>query len=115
VLPLKEMQFNYYREIKHLFKDIGFLFQLAKEGIEKEIYKKLIAPFMQDLPASDVEGFRKVCAEHKYAYVASIFLNKKHSLSVPCKVVPLPGISYSNPLAFIMSKNNTYKNIINWR
>ena len=88
---------------------------MAKGGIEKEIYKKLITPFIHDLPASDVEGFRRVCTDHKYAFFNPNFLNTNFSLSIPCKVIPLPGNSYMDPWAFIISKNSPYKGLINWR
>jgi hypothetical protein len=91
------------------------LFQLAKGGIESEIYKKLIAPLKNDLPASEVEGFRRVCAEHKYAFFGSNVLKTIFSLFIPCNVIPLPGNTYRETWAFIMSKNFTYKGLINWR
>jgi hypothetical protein len=91
------------------------LFQLANGGIERAIYEKLIAPFMQDLPTSYIDGFRRVCAEHKYAYFGPNLLKNKLSLSIPCKVIPIPGNSHRGQVAFIISKNSTYKALINWR
>jgi hypothetical protein len=79
------------------------------------VYKKLIAPFKNDLPLSHKEGFRRVCAEHKYAFLGPNILKTKISLSLPCQVVPLPGNFYKDPWAFIISKNSPYKSIINWR
>ena len=92
-----------------------FLFQLAKGGIEREIYIKLIAPFMHDLPTSEFEGYRRVCTDHKYAFLSHNILNKNLSLSIPCKVFPLPGNSYKDPCAFIIPKNSPYRGLINWR
>jgi hypothetical protein len=90
-------------------------FQLAKGGIEREIYKKLIAPLKNDLPVSDVEGFRRVCAEHRYAYFGQNILKTKLHSSIPCKVFPLPGNSYRDHEVFIISKSSPYKGLINWR
>jgi hypothetical protein len=45
-----------------------FSFQLATGGIESAVYKKLIAPFMNDLPTTPSDGFRSVCADHKYTF-----------------------------------------------
>ena len=92
-----------------------FLFQLAQEGIEREIYKKLIEPFIHDLPASDTEGHKKVCADHNYAYFGSNLFKPTISLSIPCKVIPIPGNSYIIQWAFIISKNSHYKGLINRR
>ena len=97
----------------HLYTE--FFFQLAKGGIEREIYKKLIAPFIHDLPSSDPEGHKKVCADHNYAYFGSNLLKPKISLSIPCKAIPLPGNSYRSQWAFIIPKNSPYKGLINWR
>ena len=92
-----------------------FLFQLAKGGIEREIYKKLIAPFKNDLPATNVEGFRRVCADHNYAYFDRDVLNTNVSLSVPCKLIQIPGDLYRIQWGFIISKSSPYKGLINWR
>jgi len=90
-------------------------FQLATGGFESVVYEKLIAPFKNDLPASDSEGFRRVCADHNYAYFGANILEIKHSLTFPCQFVPLPETSYECPWAFILSKNSSYKGLINWR
>ena len=92
-----------------------FSFQLATGGTERAVYKKLIEPLKNDLPASQLVGFRRVCAEHKYAHLGPNIFNTNFSLLFPCKMVPLPGTSYKDPWAFIISKNSTYKGIINWR
>jgi len=92
-----------------------FFFQLATGGIESTVYKKLIAPFMNDLPASNSDGFRRVCADHKYTFFSSNSLNTNFWLSLSCQLVPLPETSYKVPWAFIISKNSSYKGLINWR
>jgi hypothetical protein len=90
-------------------------FQLATEGIMSAVYRKLIAPFKDDLPASHLDGFIRACAEQKYAYFGPNLLNKRFSLSFPCPLVPLPDISNRDQLAFIISKNNSYKGLITRR
>jgi hypothetical protein len=90
-------------------------FQLAREEIESAVYKKLIAPYMDDMHSSHLAGFRRVCADHKYAYFGPNVLNTKISLSLPCQLVPLPDTSYKVPWAYGISKNSSYKGLINWR
>ena len=109
------MQFNYCKCNDTFIRTSMFWFQLATGGIEREVYIKLIEPFMHDLPASAVEGFRRVCTDHNYAYFGSDLLNPKFSLSIPCKVIKLPGNSYRIQSAFIIPKNSPYKGLINWR
>ena len=89
--------------------------QLATGGIESAVYKKLIAPFKDDLPATNMDGFRRVCADHNYAYVGPDYLNTNISLSLSCQMVPLPDTSYRDQEAFVISKNSSYKGLINWR
>jgi len=98
----------------HFFKKV-FYFQLAKGGIESAVYKKLIAPYKNDLPKSTLDGFRRVCADHKYAFFSPDFLKETYSLSLPCQLVPLPEASYKVPWGFVISKNSSYKGLINWR
>jgi hypothetical protein len=90
-------------------------FQLATEGIERAVYRKLIAPFKNDLPASHSDGYIRACAEQKYAFFGPNLLITRFSLSLPCQLVPLPDTSYRDPVAFIISKNNSYKGLITRR
>jgi len=100
---------------KRCISSKSILFQLAQGGIESAVYKKLIAPFKNDLPTSASDGFRRVCADHKYAFFGPDFLKNIYKLSLPCQLVPLPETSYKVPWAFIISKNSSYKGLINWR
>jgi len=95
------------------FLEYKCFFQLATGGIERAVYKKLIEPFKDDLPTSDMDGFDRVCADHKYAYLTSG--TNFRSLSLSCQPVPLPGTSYREQGGFIISKNSSYKGLINWR
>ena len=92
-----------------------FIFQLATGRIESVAYKNLIAPFKNDLPTTDSDAVRRVCADHKYAYLGPKILKTKLSLTFSCQLVPLPETSYEVPWAFIISKNSSYKGLINWR
>jgi len=92
-----------------------FFFQLATGRFESAVYKKLIAPFKNDLPASHTDGFRRVCADHKYVFFGPNIFETKHSLTFPCQLVSLPETSYKVQWAFILSKNNSYKGLINRR
>jgi hypothetical protein len=94
---------------------ICVLFQLAKGGIESVVYKKLLAPFENDMPISTIDGYSRVCSEHKYAFVVPNFLNTKFMAPLPCQLVSLPETSYSDPWGFILSKNSSYKSLISWR
>jgi hypothetical protein len=96
-------------------KTFVFYFQLATGRTESAVYKKLIAPFKNDLPTSDFDGFRRVCVEHKYAYFGPNILNAKYLLSLPCQLVQLPEPTHREAWAFIISKNSPYKGLINWR
>ena len=92
-----------------------FLFQRATEGTERAAYKKLIAPYKDDMPKSDLEGLKTACARHKYAYIGTNFLRLQLSSVLTCQLVPLPGTSYPETLTYIISLNNPYKGLINWR
>jgi hypothetical protein len=92
-----------------------FFFQLATGGIEKAVYTKLIAPFKENEPATHIDGYRRVCAEHNYAYFGPNILDTKLLLFIPCQIVPLPETTYREQWAFIISKNSSYKRLINWR
>jgi hypothetical protein len=88
---------------------------MAAGGTETAVYKKLIEPFKDDLPKSHFAGYRRVCAEHKYAYFGANLLRNMVFESLPCQLVPLPEPTYKDRWAFIISKNSPYKALINWR
>jgi len=92
-----------------------FFFQGATGGIESAVYKKLIAPFKNDMPSSHMVGLRRACVDKKYAYFGPNLLKTNYSLLLPCKLLPLPENSYGESWAFILSKNSPYKGLINWR
>ena len=91
-----------------------FFFQLVTGWLESAVYKNLIEPFINDLPASHSDGFRSATIDHKYVYFGPNLLITSFSLSLPCQLVPLPDTSYRDQWAFIISKSS-YKRIINWR
>jgi hypothetical protein len=77
------------------------------------VYKKLIAPFKNNMPVSHLDGFRRVCNDHKYAYIVPI--ETHYSQKMPCQILPLPESFYTVTVAFIITKNNPYRGLINWR
>ncbi|XP_021923388.1 probable glutamate receptor [Zootermopsis nevadensis] len=91
------------------------IFDGAVEGVENEVYKKLIAPFTNDIPRDDSEGFKKVCTLHKYAYAGSYFVSQQYKGATLCQMTTLPGTSYPEPLTYIISKKSPYKYLINWK
>jgi len=98
----------------HFFNE-SEIFQLATGGIESAVYRKLIAPFKNDLPNSELKGFRWTCADHNNAYIGVNVLKRNISLLLPCQLVPLPETTYKVQWAFIISKMSSYKGLINWR
>jgi hypothetical protein len=77
------------------------------------VYKKLIEPFKNDMPLTDLDGLRRVCDDHNYAYIGTLDIHDSQKLS--CQVMPLPETSYTVTGAYIISKNNPYRGLINWR
>jgi hypothetical protein len=110
--PLAKWQFIYFKNIMQLTTKMFFFFQRATEGIESSVYKKLIEPFKNDMPVSILNGFRRVCDDHKYACIG--FLDKYDLQELSCQMVPLPETAYRLPIAYIISKNNPYRGLINW-
>ena len=88
---------------------------MAKEGIERDVYKKLIAPYKNNLLDSYFDGYRRVCADHKFAFISDNILENELARELSCQVVPLPDTIYSDVWAFIITKNSPYKGIVNWR
>jgi hypothetical protein len=90
-------------------------FQRAIAGTERAVYEMLLAPFINDMPKSDADGFRRVCDERNYAFVGTDFYQRQISSLLSCQMVSLPGTSYPDTLTYIISKTSHYKRLINWR
>ncbi|XP_033607560.1 probable glutamate receptor isoform X2 [Cryptotermes secundus] len=114
-LPFRDLQGLLYDGSYSLgvLQNSSFLniFDGAVGGLESEVYKKLIGPFKSDLPSTNDEAFERVCTRNRYAYMCSHFFSQ----IVPCQLVALPGTSYPETLTYIITKNNPYKSLINWR
>ena len=67
------------------------------------------------MPKSEADGYRRVCDERKYAFVANEFFRNLKSVSLSCHMISLPGTSYLETLTYIISKTSHYKGLINWR
>jgi hypothetical protein len=89
--------------------------QLSTNGPERAAYEKRIAPFINEMPKSGLEGWRRVCDERNYAFIGTDFYQRQISRSLSCQMVSLPGTSYPETLTYIISKKSHYKGLINWR
>ena len=88
---------------------------MATRGIKRDVYKKLIAPYKNDLPDTPLNGLRRVCADQKFAFITFYIPDTQLARELSCQVMPLPDKIYSNTLAFLISKDSPYKGLINWR
>lgn len=90
--------------------------QAETEGLKSVVYKTLISPHKNDMPAGNLEGFKRVCdSRHKYAFMASLFVGQYWAMKLPCHFTTLPDTFYPECLTFVISKNSPYKKLINWK
>ncbi|XP_021924652.1 probable glutamate receptor [Zootermopsis nevadensis] len=91
------------------------LFDAETEGLKSIVYKTLISPHKNDMPAGNLEGFTRVCdSRHKYAFMASLYVGQYWAMKLPCHFTTLPDTFYPECLTFVISKNSPYKKLINW-
>ena len=109
------MELLFFQEREALtYKEI-LSFQRATGGIESVAYKKLMAPFKKEMPKSYFDGFRRACADEKYAFLSNVLLARSYLRGKACKLVTLSRPAFRDTYALIISKNSSYKGIINWR
>jgi hypothetical protein len=99
----------------YIYLDIYFLLVyicIYTEWTESVAYKQTIAPFRNDMPVSDLDGFKRDCDDHNYAYIGSKSFSNHFSRTVSWEVVPLPETIYPESYN---SKNNPFKGLIIWR
>jgi hypothetical protein len=66
---------------------------------ESPISSWLIASFKKKMPLSDLDGFRRACADDKYTYICPNSSIKYFSMTVSCQLEELPETYYMDTLA----------------
>ncbi|KAJ9595864.1 hypothetical protein L9F63_012945, partial [Diploptera punctata] len=89
-------------------------FQNTTEGIEYEVDRKLIQPYINDMPATNYDGIKRVCDTEKYTFLGSNLVGKIMAANYSCQLLTLPDVSYPEILSCAISKNNPYKKVLNW-
>ncbi|KAJ4446792.1 hypothetical protein ANN_13490, partial [Periplaneta americana] len=78
----------------------------------KEVYRKLIAPDVSNLPASYHEAFQRVC-ESKYAFMSSALLMRRFTSNVTCSCIAVPQANMPGVIAMATAKRSPYRGLIN--
>jgi hypothetical protein len=74
----------------------------------RELYLKKIAPNADDLPDSNLEGFRRVCNRHKYTFLSSHRYLNRYAGEISCKLATIPGAFIPETNAMALVKGSPY-------
>ena len=74
----------------------------------RNVYWKQIISRVDDLPDSNVEGFRRVCARHKYTFLSSLKYAEIWTESVPCQLSIVPNAFFPETYAMALVKGSPY-------
>jgi hypothetical protein len=77
----------------------------------RELYLKQIATNVDDLPVSNLEGFRRVCTRHKYTFLSSVKYATRHSGLIPCQLSIVPNAFIPETHAMAVVKGSPYLGI----
>ncbi|KAJ4432290.1 hypothetical protein ANN_20908 [Periplaneta americana] len=72
--------------------------QNSQDPVLQQVYHKLLKPNENQFPATDIEGFRSVCKESKYAFISSSFKYRKLTKEFLCEILEVPGACYAMAL-----------------
>jgi hypothetical protein len=81
------------------------------EPAMRELYLRQIAPNLEDLPVSNLEGFRRVCTRHKYTFLSSVKYAKRLAGAIPCQLTIVPNAFVPETHAMAVVKGNPYLGI----
>jgi len=82
--------------------------QEYKESPLQDVYWKQIISRVDDLPNSNVEGFLRVCARHKYTFLSSLRYAERYAESVPCQLSIVPNAFIPKTYAMAVVKGSPY-------
>jgi hypothetical protein len=74
----------------------------------RDVYWEQIISRVDDLPNSNVEGFRRVCVRHKYTFLSSLKHAENCAESVPCQLSFVPNAFFPETYAMALVKRSPY-------
>ena len=77
----------------------------------RNVFWKQIISRIDDLPNSNVEGFRRVCARHKYTFMSSLKHADICAESVPCQLSSVPNAFIPKTSSMALVKGSPYLRI----
>jgi hypothetical protein len=77
----------------------------------RELYLRQIASNIDDMPVSNLEGFRRVCTRHKYTFLSSVKYATRLSDVIPCQISIVPNAFVPETNAMALVKGNPYLGI----
>jgi hypothetical protein len=89
-------------------------FQNSKDPIIAKLYHKFIEPERRHLQRSIMAGLSRLCTETKYSFFCGKLFAIPSLKFVPCKVIEIPGMSYTITASMIISKRSPYKKFLNY-
>jgi hypothetical protein len=78
------------------------------EPLLREVYLKKISSSLDDLPDSNVEGFRRVCNRHKYTFLTSPKYAQLYAEEIPCQLTVVPNAFIPETHAMALVKGSPY-------
>ncbi|KDR11386.1 hypothetical protein L798_14018 [Zootermopsis nevadensis] len=88
--------------------DIDY-FRKSVDPVFKNVYKKLIEPYKDDLPNNYVEILKRFCSKDKYGAVMSLSSLRGLETYLPCNIVPIPKASFSHMASMTIRKGSPYR------
>jgi hypothetical protein len=83
----------------------------------QQLYKREIEPNLATLPKDPREGFRRLCADPKFAYFESVLyyrvLNSRKYIH--CDVTIVPGTNKKESVSIAIRKGSPYKKFFNYK
>ncbi|PSN34585.1 Ionotropic receptor 117 [Blattella germanica] len=87
------------------------LFDKSNSSLMQAVYTTLIVPY--DLPKTSGEGFKRVCSDHKYAYMSPFDTPLSRYNGLECDMVEIPYASFSGSLTMPIAKDHPLLGLFN--
>ncbi|XP_069696242.1 glutamate receptor 3-like [Periplaneta americana] len=90
-------------------------FKFSPDAVLRQIYQKLLRPYVKEHPLTDFDGLKKLCTEKKYAYITMDVAYRHIVTKLPCETVHVPNAYFGMLIATTLRKNHPFRRVFDLR
>ncbi|KAJ4432288.1 hypothetical protein ANN_20906, partial [Periplaneta americana] len=102
---------NYFKVCKSGINLRRSFLLFSPDAVLRQIYQKLLRPYVKEHPLTDFDGLKKLCTEKKYAYITMDVAYRHIVTKLPCETVHVPNAYFGMLIATTLRKNHPFRRV----